>query len=847
MINLQETTSSWKNIHKNPTLTHGRVLRILEDPTKDNLAYDWLEFESLAHRNVFLDLIRIGHSLNYTHISEATIPDLFNLSRDVIQWKQVNTIMNVGIWGIQSSTSIVLPSYILGWLGYLRHVHTTINKHHPNCSSRLRIHLWMSEAIEFNGYDAEKTQIQSLKTIFILKSFIKKYFPDLVDLVDFDYLLMDDEIKEQIEQIEQNLNSMNEQEVQNLIAVFRKMWEKHGWEEGKKNALKYAVSHIYWLQDLFHDKGINKAHHQYDNPYYISLWWKAERNFNHLRVLIRTTLLWQARNPNHVHLTSDMYLKPPYYEDPKWDILFERQGVSPQAFDGFSKDRQVQLEQICKICNISPEEYLHFVSDVNLKITWLEKKDLLWSITTDLKLERNSEPSVAASHTWKYKHLKMDEINISRELEHIEHEIKWRRFLPHDFDVKKSTPEGQIELIKRGTADFIGESELTQKIKAWKKLIIKLWIDPTWDEIHIGHLIPLKKLHLFQALWHEIRFLIGTFTATIGDPDKKSTREVLSEEQINKNIETYILQVRKVIDLDSGSAKIVYNKDWYGTWTAADLLGLAMKWKIGQMLQKEQFKERMKDGGSIAIWEFIYPLLQWWDSVVLNSDVELGGQDQLFNLYRWRDLQASQGQSAQAVITTPLLNGFDGLKMSKTYNNFVGMKPEENLQHKVDKDYWKIMSMNDEQMLTYFSYVVSTSEDEVEFIEKAVKSWLINPILVKKMLARCILGLFYEDDMVKSAESEFEQVFSKKQAPSDIVTMEITYLEEWFNVMSLLSLVKENNVSLSGSEIRRRVQWWAISVNNEKITDINTVFDFKVWDKVVLKYGKWKFIQFIIK
>lgn len=847
MLNLEEKTRPRICIPVSSTWTHGRVLKTLEDPTKDNPAYDWLEFESLEHRNVFLDLIRIGHGFNYTHISEATIPDLFNLSRDIIQGKQVNTIINVGIWGIQNSTSIVLPSYILWWLWYLQHVHTTINKNHPNCSSRLRIHLWMSEAIAFNWYDAEKTQVQSFKTIFILKSFIKKYFPNLIGIVDFDYLLMDDEIKGEIDKIEKDLNSMNEQEVQDLIAVFRKMWEKHGWEEGKKNALKYAVSHIYWLQDLSHNKGINKTHHQHNNPYYISLWWKAERNFNHLRVLIRTTLLWQARNLNHVHLTSDMYLKPPYYEDPRWDILFESPDISHKLFDWISKDRQFQLEQICKICNISPEEYLHFVSDMNLKIIWLEKKGILQSINEDVDIERNSSLSVATSDTWKYKHLKMDNINISGELENIEREIKWRRFLPHDFDVKKSTPEGQIELIKRGTADFIGESELIQKIKAWKKLIIKLWIDPTWDEIHIGHLIPLKKLHLFQALWHEIRFLIGTFTATIGDPDKKSTREVLSEEQINKNIETYILQVRKVIDLDSGSAKIVYNKDWYGTWSAADLLGLAMKWKIGQMLQKEQFKERMKDGWSIAIWEFIYPLLQWWDSVILSSDVELGWQDQLFNLYRWRDLQVSQGQSAQAVITTPLLNGFDGLKMSKTYNNFVGMKPEENLQQKIDKDYWKIMSMNDEQMLTYFIHVVSTSEEEVEFIEKAVKSWLINPILVKKMLARCILGLFYEDNMVKAAENEFERVFSKKQAPSDIVTMEVNYLKEWFSITKLLSHVKESNVPLSGSEIRRRVQWWAVSVNNEKITGMDIVFNFKIWDKVLLKYGKWKFIQIIIK
>lgn len=823
------------------SVLHGRVIKLLEAPIQSS----WIEFESTEHKNIFSDFIRIGNNLDYTHLSMQTIPTLVKLSQDIAQGKQVSPILSIWIWWVQSPVSITLPAYILWWLWYMMHVYSSINKLYPNCNPRLRIHIWMSEAIEFNWFNREKTREQSFKTIYILRSFIEKYFPQMLDKVDFDYLFMDNEIRWNIDKIENSLINSEQREIQDLIAVFRKMWQKYGWHNWQSNALKYAISHIYWLQDVSHNKGLVKWYDKLINPYHISLWWKSERNFNHLRALIRARSNGDSKHHQHIHLTSDMYSKPPYYEDKDWDILFENDLIVKEKTKFLSENRQMQLAKICNFCNLSPDEYFKFVWDLNWKLTWIKDEQCqtnikLWSVT-EFELEKSKFIA------WDFvNELNMNKGNALSHIQQIEEDIISRWFLPYDFEEMKSTPEGQIELIKRGTTNFIGESELLEKIKWGKKLIIKLGIDPTWDEIHIGHLIPLKKLKLFQALWYEIRFLIGTFTATIGDPDKKGTREVLSNDQIEKNIETYICQVGKIIDLNCSSAKVVYNNDWFGKWSAADLLGLAMKWKIGQMLQKQQFKERMKNEWSIAIWEFIYPLLQWWDSVILEADVELWWEDQLFNLYRWRDLQASEGQSPQSIITTLLLNGFDWKKMSKTFNNYVGIKPADNVQQKMNNDYWKLMSMDDEQMMTYFSYVVSASEDEIQRMEYILKNNLTNPIHIKKMLARCILHLFYDSENVLTAQNTFESVFSKKQAPEEIPIIEIKWTSSGHKIIDLLSCVKENDEFLSKSEIRRRIKWWAVSLNNEKVGELDIAYNFQIWDQVIIKYWKWKFISFKI-
>jgi tyrosyl-tRNA synthetase len=802
-----------------------KVCKLTPDNSLINMS--WLEFANDKHRAVFFSFLEMGNKFNYSHISEATLGTLFKLSREVSEGHEVHITLNIWIGWVKSNPSVVLPSYILWWLGYLGHFYEDINTKYPNCFARLRVHLWMSEAIEFNWFPAEDTKEQSWNIISVLTNFIAAYSPNLKDMVHFDHIEITDSMRTEISEIEKKLLSSQSSDVVSLLEVFKKMWKKHGWETGSDNSLKYAISHIYGLQDVRDEESSD----EYKNEYFISLWWKAERNFNHLRTLIRKTILSNKESERHVHLTSDKYLKPPYYRDEKWDVVFGESLVN--NLDSLSQDRRFQLEQIIKFGCIEVSDYMAFINDQAANNpTPLTVKDSTSRNNTSHDMNNEASSDLPA--------------NIETYLSELEEAIISRRFLPHDFEEKKSTSEWQLELIWRDSVRFIWEKELLEKIKQWKKLIIKLGIDPTGDEIHIGHLIPLKKLALFQSLWYEIRFLIWTFTATIWDPDKKSTRDVLTDSQISQNIETYIQQVEKVIDLKSWTATIVYNKDWYGEWSAGDLLGLAMKWKVWQMLAKEQFKKRLEEWSSIAIWEFIYPLLQWWDSVVLKADVELGGQDQEFNLLRGRDLQAWEWQSPQAVITTPLLNGFDGQKMSKTFNNYVGIKPEENIQDKVNKDYGKMMSMTDKQMITYFHYVVSTSEKERGILDHIIQKWIINPMIIKKMLARCILRLFYSEDVTLWAEESFKQIFSKREVPDNIANVEIGFQPEW-NILDLLACANALDKNLNRSEMRRRIAWWWVSVNWKKVESAFETFSPNIGDKLILKFGKGKFLKIIIK
>lgn len=435
-------------------------------------------------------------------------------------------------------------------------------------------------------------------------------------------------------------------------------------------------------------------------------------------------------------------------------------------------------------------------------------------------------------------------------LSETEKSIIQRRFLPYNFDEKRNTPEWQIELIKSWIHEIIGECDLLEKIRNKKDIIIKFGIDPTGDEIHVGHLIPIKHLHLFQALGYQIRFLIGTFTATIGDPDKKTTRQVLTDETIQKNISTYLYQVWCILNRDDPKMKIVYNKDWFGKWWADDLLWLAMKWKVGQMLQKQQFSDRMKDGQSIAIWEFIHPLLQWWDSVMLDADVELGGTDQKFNLLMWRNLQEWEWGVPQTVITFWLLNGFDGRKMSKTFANYVGIKPQNDMQLKINNDYGKLLSMTDGQMEEYFKYVVSTSPEERSFIQYILNSSIVNPLLIKKMLARTILRLFYSEEQTFTAENTFERIVSRKEFPDSIPAITLEKIHQYKTVIDIiysaldkLQLLGDQKDSkrITKSELRRRMKGWWLYVNNEKLTSLGDVSKLFL-GPTIIRYGKNKFI-----
>ena len=369
--------------------------------------------------------------------------------------------------------------------------------------------------------------------------------------------------------------------------------------------------------------------------------------------------------------------------------------------------------------------------------------------------------------------------------------------------------EDNLNLIKRGIDELLNEDELFAKLKTKKPLIIKAGFDPTAPDIHLGHTVLINKLRHFQKLGHKVIFLIGDFTAMIGDPTgKNKTRPPLDLSEISKNSKTYTNQVFKILDPEL--TEIRFNSEWCSKLGAEGIIKLASQYNLARMLERDDFSKRYKSNQSIAIHEFLYPLIQAYDSVALKADVELGGTDQKFNLLVGRELQRIHGQEPQVVITVPILEGLDGTnKMSKSLGNYVGIDeaPEEM--------FGKIMSISDDLMWRWFDLLSFKSLEEIQALKDQQADGM-NPRDIKISLAKEIISRFHDEDAADNAEHNFLNQFQKKNIPENIEELSL----EWKEPSILLpNLLKESGMTESTSEAIRMIKQGGVRINEEKITD----------------------------
>ena len=388
-----------------------------------------------------------------------------------------------------------------------------------------------------------------------------------------------------------------------------------------------------------------------------------------------------------------------------------------------------------------------------------------------------------------------------------------------------------IELIQRGTDEILVVNELRDKLKKGKPLRVKCGFDPTAPDIHLGHTVLINKLKEFQDLGHHAILLIGDFTAMIGDPTGKSaTRPPLSFEQALENAKTYEEQVFKILDREK--TEVVHNSDWMGQKSASDMIKLAARYNVARMLERDDFNKRFKSGQSIAIHEFLYPLIQGWDSVELEADVELGGTDQKFNLLVGRELQKEQGQVPQVVITTPLLEGLDGVKkMSKSLGNYIGVdeSPEE--------IFGKIMSISDELMWRYFELLSFRPMEEIDSFKRKIADGA-NPRDIKFELAKEIVARFHTGDAAQAAQKAFIDRFQKGAMPEDMPNIELTSIN---GVLPIANLLKQASLTKSTSDALRMIKQGAVKIDGDKVQDAK--LEVSAGQTAVYQVGKRKFAK----
>ena len=396
------------------------------------------------------------------------------------------------------------------------------------------------------------------------------------------------------------------------------------------------------------------------------------------------------------------------------------------------------------------------------------------------------------------------------------------------------TIDEQLAFLRKGTVEIIREEDLQKKLersaKTGKPLRVKLGLDPTAPDIHIGHTVVIRKLRAFQELGHTVIFLIGDFTGMIGDPSGKNvTRPPLSREDIDANAETYKAQMFRLLDPDK--TEVRFNGEWMDKLTPADFIKLAAKTTVRQILERDDFTKRLEDEKPISLHELLYPLVQGYDSVALNADVELGGTDQKFNLLMGRNLQREFEQEPQVIITTPLLEGLDGVnKMSKSLNNYIG------IEELPDQMFGKIMSISDDLMWRYYELLTDTTIDEINVLKFKCESEAESPRDLKVALAKSIIADFHSEQAAEKAEEEFNRRFVKKEAPDEIEEKKVTSGSH--NLAQLLT-----DVGLAGSkkEARRLIEQGGVKINGEKASAANA--DIEIGDGVLLQVGKLKFLK----
>lgn len=384
-----------------------------------------------------------------------------------------------------------------------------------------------------------------------------------------------------------------------------------------------------------------------------------------------------------------------------------------------------------------------------------------------------------------------------------------------------------LDQIKGGTANLQPEEALLTKLSRNKPLKIKFGCDPTAPDLHLGHAVVLCKLKTFQDLGHEIIFLIGDYTTRIGDPSGKSkTRPVLSDEEIKRNAETYLQQVSRV--LDPKKTTIRYNSQWLAALTFADLIKLCAKVTVAQLIEREDFAKRLAEGSPIGMHELLYPLMQGYDSVALQADVELGGTDQTFNLLMGRHLQEQYGQEPQVILTMPILEGLDGVqKMSKSLGNYVG------LWEKAEIAYGKLMSISDDLMWKYYLLLCNKTDAEINDMKQGVATQSLHPMKLKKEMAFVIVKRFWSEEEAAKGQQQFEALFQQKDysAATEVSLPAGTTPDLW-----IVDLLKLLGAISSSSEAKRLIESKAIEIDQKPVTDFKAIISWK--PEMIIKVGK---------
>jgi tyrosyl-tRNA synthetase len=387
------------------------------------------------------------------------------------------------------------------------------------------------------------------------------------------------------------------------------------------------------------------------------------------------------------------------------------------------------------------------------------------------------------------------------------------------------------EILNRGTVDVLVKKDLEKKLLSGKKLNIKLGIDPSGADLHIGHMVVIKKLKEFQELGHNIYLLFGNFTGQIGDPTgKNKTRIIKTQQELEENAKHYLSQVKKLLDVTK--VIVVWNADWLKKLNFSDIIQLSSQFTVSQMLERDMFQERIKKDEPISVHEFMYPLMQGYDSVQLKADVELGGTDQTFNLLAGRTLQKGYGQIPQDIVTVPILEGLDGkIKMGKTTKNYIGVNEDPSQM------LGKVMSIPDELIIKYFELATDISANEIEEHKRALKEGA-NPRNLKMALAKQIVTIYHNSKAADEAEAEFNNIFQKKELPTDII---VKHLDK--DAISVIELLSSTGLTSSKSEARRMIESGAVKINNEKISSCELILALN--EEKILQVGKRKFLKVI--
>jgi len=398
----------------------------------------------------------------------------------------------------------------------------------------------------------------------------------------------------------------------------------------------------------------------------------------------------------------------------------------------------------------------------------------------------------------------------------------------------------QMEIIRRGAVDLINEEELksklTRSIKEKRPLRVKLGLDPTAPDLHLGHTVVLQKLKQFQELGHIAIFLIGDFTGMIGDPTGRiETRPALTKEELLVNAETYKKQVFKILDPET--TEVRFNSEWFEAMNAADMIRLCAQYTMARMMEREDFRNRYQNNLPISIHEFLYPLVQGYDSVALMADVELGGHDQIFNLFVGRVIQRAYGQESQVLVTVPLLEGTDGVnKMSKSYGNYVG------IDEPPDVMFGKLMSISDELMIKYYELLSDITIEQLNSLKEGIQNGTAHPRDAKVSFAKEMITRFHSKEAADGAHENFDKMFRDKEVPEDIevVTMKKSEIGAWLpKLLAMIGMVT------STSEGKRMIQQGGVHINGAKVTTDEMSFDGL--SELIIKVGKRKFKKVVFE